>query len=72
MLVDPANFDFRPGADSPLVDTGKNIPGVTDGFKGAAPDIGAYEYGGENWKPGITWDDRKEKKHWQKVDALIW
>ncbi|MDP7028353.1 MAG: T9SS type A sorting domain-containing protein, partial [Candidatus Marinimicrobia bacterium] len=23
---------------------------------GSAPDIGAYEYGGDHWVPGISWD----------------
>lgn len=35
-----------------LVDSGKVIPGVTDGYSGASPDRGAYEVGGEKWKPG--------------------
>ena len=51
-LVDPHRLDFRPRADSPLVDAGRQIPGFTDGHKGKAPDIGAYEYGGQHWKPG--------------------
>ncbi len=72
MLTDPAHYDFRPKADSPLIDAGKHIPGITDGFKGAAPDIGAYEYGGENWKPGITWNESTQNRHWQKVNALVW
>jgi hypothetical protein len=55
-LADPAHFDFRPRADSPLIDAGKVIPGFTDGFRGTAPDIGAYEFGGENWRAGITWN----------------
>ncbi|NQU23501.1 MAG: right-handed parallel beta-helix repeat-containing protein [Candidatus Nealsonbacteria bacterium] len=51
-LVDPAKMDFRPQADSPLVDAGRPIPGITDGHRGAAPDIGAYEHGTEPWIPG--------------------
>ena len=51
-LVDAPRLDFRPEADSPLVDAGLELPGFTDGFKGKAPDIGAYEFGGEHWKPG--------------------
>jgi hypothetical protein len=52
LLQDPDNFDFRPKAGSPLIDAGKVIPGITDGFVGKAPDIGAYEFGGPLWKPG--------------------
>ncbi len=51
-LVDPANLDFRPKPGSPLIDAGREIPGFTDGFKGKAPDIGAYEFGSEHWRPG--------------------
>jgi len=52
-LQDPENLKFQPCADSPLVDAGRVIPGFTDGFLGAAPDIGAYEYGDPNyWIPG--------------------
>ncbi|MGD8239354.1 MAG: right-handed parallel beta-helix repeat-containing protein [Armatimonadota bacterium] len=51
-LADPQNLDFRPAAGSPLIDAGHEIPGFTDGFKGRAPDIGAYEHGSERWVPG--------------------
>jgi len=47
------SFHVRGSTDwSPLIDQGRIIPGITDGFKGFAPDIGAYEYGGEYWVPG--------------------
>jgi len=51
-LVDPAKWDFRPGTGSALIDAGREIPGFTDGFKGEAPDVGAYEHGGRHWLPG--------------------
>jgi len=51
-LTDPAQRDFRPRAGSPLIDAGRPIEGVTDGFKGKAPDIGAYEHGMPRWVPG--------------------
>ena len=50
--ADPARFDFCPKEGSPLIDAGREIPGITDGFKGKAPDIGACEYGAERWVPG--------------------
>ena len=59
-LVDPANRDFRPRADSPLVDAGREVAGVTAGFEGSAPDVGAYEHGAAPWKPGITWTPESE------------
>jgi hypothetical protein len=51
-LQDPANFDFRPKDGSELIDGGISMPGLTDSFEGNAPDIGAYESGGINWRPG--------------------
>ena len=56
LIMDPENLDFRPNPDSILVDAGIAIDGFTDGYVGAAPDIGAYEYGAEMWVPGITWN----------------
>lgn len=55
-LEDPDNYDFRPVAGSPLIDAGVEVTGITDGFIGSAPDLGAYEYGGEHWLAGITWE----------------
>ena len=52
LLVAPAQFDFRPLPGSPLVDAGRAVDGITAPYEGAAPDIGAYEHGGEYWLPG--------------------
>jgi hypothetical protein len=41
--TDPANSDYRLQSDSVCVDAGAVIPGFTQSFDGAAPDIGAYE-----------------------------
>jgi len=54
-LVNPQARDFRPQKGSPLIDAGREISGITDGFTGKAPDIGAYEFGAKNWRAGITW-----------------
>ncbi len=51
-LADPANFDFRPRQGSRLIDAGRAEAGITAPYEGKAPDIGAYEYGGEHWLPG--------------------
>lgn len=48
-FVDMANGDFRLQSSSPARDKGILIPGVTDGYTGSAPDIGALEYGGTDW-----------------------
>jgi hypothetical protein len=53
LLRDAANLDFRPAAGSVLIDTGVAISGITDGYVGTAPDMGAYEYNDTNyWIPG--------------------
>lgn len=44
-----------PSADSAAVDAGIEVAGITDGFVGKAPDLGAYETGGEVWSAGATW-----------------
>jgi len=49
------NLDLRPAKGSPLIDAGVVVEGITDGYKGSSPDIGAYEYGGEYWFPGANW-----------------
>jgi len=56
LLMDPENYDFRPLPNSLLVNAGINIEGITDDYVGEAPDIGAYEHGGEFWRAGISWD----------------
>ncbi|MEM6320592.1 MAG: T9SS type A sorting domain-containing protein [Bacteroidota bacterium] len=49
--------DFRPKAGSFLIDKGRIIEGITDGFVGTAPDLGAYEFGGEFWVAGAPNSD---------------
>jgi len=44
-FADPKRRDFRPAPGSPLIDAGEHIPGINDGFLGAAPDIGRFEHG---------------------------
>jgi hypothetical protein len=57
-LKDPAKWDFRPVAGSPLIDAGIIIPGYTDGFTGKAPDLGAYEADAEPWVAGANWQEK--------------
>jgi hypothetical protein len=44
-LYDPADLDFRLRAGSAAVDAGTALPNITDGYTGAAPDLGALERG---------------------------
>jgi parallel beta-helix repeat protein len=43
LVVNLAGHDYRLQAGSPAIDRGRSIPGITDGFTGAAPDAGRYE-----------------------------
>ncbi|MEY4965524.1 MAG: hypothetical protein RL274_1107 [Pseudomonadota bacterium] len=44
-LYNPEDNDFRLRARSAAIDKGVELPGITDGFSGCAPDLGAYEFG---------------------------
>ncbi len=44
-------------ADPECIDAGIVIPGINDGYRGEAPDLGAYEAGGEQWKAGHDFSD---------------
>lgn len=50
---DPAGGDYRLGPGSALIDRGQVIPGINSGYRGAAPDIGAFESSGG--PPGAVW-----------------
>lgn len=51
-LENPGAYDFTLKAGSPAIDAGVAIEGITDGYSGAAPDLGAYESGQPAWKAG--------------------
>lgn len=51
-LMDVEKRQFQLKKDAKAIDVGKEIPGFTAGFKGKAPDLGAYESGVPNWIPG--------------------
>lgn len=44
------NGDYSLSLDSPLIDEGVYIPGINDGYNGASPDIGAFEYQGSGFE----------------------
>lgn len=46
-IVEPARNDLRLKAGSSAIDAGESLPNFSDGFAGAAPDLGAYELGSE-------------------------
>jgi hypothetical protein len=45
LYANPAGHDYHLQAGSPVINRGRQIPGVTDGFLGSAPDLGRYEEG---------------------------
>ncbi|HVZ27445.1 MAG TPA: hypothetical protein VG798_02220 [Rhizomicrobium sp.] len=44
-LYSPEDYDFTLKPDSAAIDRGIELPTITDGFNGRAPDLGALEYG---------------------------
>lgn len=67
-LVDADAFDFQLKEGASAIDAGVEVPtdqwpegytpvsGITDGYLGAAPDVGAFEYGAEPWTAGASID----------------
>ena len=55
-LMDVENKDFRPIDNSSLHNTGLLYEGLDISYSGQNPDIGAYEFEGNYWIPGITWN----------------
>ncbi|MFO7776688.1 MAG: twin-arginine translocation signal domain-containing protein [Candidatus Hydrogenedentota bacterium] len=47
-------LEFRLLADSPAIDRGVVIEGVTADYAGKAPDLGAYEHDGTDWIAGCS------------------
>ena len=44
-LYHPEDYDFSLTAGSSAIDRGIELPTITDGFTGSAPDLGAFEFG---------------------------
>lgn len=47
VVIPSSTIDLRLRRDSAAIDAGTELPGITDGYTGRAPDLGAYEYGAE-------------------------
>lgn len=52
--TNPDSFQLAPG--SPAIDRGTPIPGITTGFTGTAPDLGALEVGGPIWTANVGYN----------------
>lgn len=59
--VNPSEGNFQLNESSPAIDAGVVIPGITDGYVGDAPDIGAFEYGKPAWKVGCDLENPPEE-----------
>ena len=55
----PMDAHAVPTPGSGAIDAGVAVPGITDGFQGKAPDLGAYESGGPRWVAGADWKDEE-------------
>ena len=53
-FANPTKADFTLKSTSTAIDGGIVIPGITDGYLGIAPDIGAIEHGKEPWAVGAN------------------
>ena len=51
-FVNADEGDFRLVKGSAAIDNGIALPGINDDYKGAGPDLGAFEFGGHAWKAG--------------------
>ncbi len=55
-FVNVSSGDFMLKAGANAVNKGRVINNITNGYVGSAPDVGAYEYGGDKWRAGVTWN----------------
>lgn len=53
-FTDASSADYTLDLTSPLIDAGVHIPGINDSYRGAAPDIGAFEYQGSGFDLIVT------------------
>ncbi|WP_442950115.1 right-handed parallel beta-helix repeat-containing protein [Paenibacillus sp. HW567] len=70
LFVNPGASNFRLQSTSPAINAGVVIPGITDGYVGKAPDIGAYEYGGTDWTAGHNFSSPPDPV-FESVSALF-
>jgi hypothetical protein len=52
LFVSATDGNFQLSSNSPAIDAGLALPPYTDGYAGAAPDLGAFEYGAAPWTAG--------------------
>ena len=55
--TDAEGWQAAANVPAAAVDGGRVIPGITDGFVGKAPDVGAYEAGAQPWRAGHDFEN---------------
>ena len=53
LFADDSSSNYQLADGSPAIDVGQLIPGITDGYIGGAPDVGAFEQGVAPWEYGV-------------------
>jgi hypothetical protein len=52
LYVDAIANNYRLTSSSPAIDKGRILNGISDVYANTMPDVGAYEYNGEDWTAG--------------------
>jgi hypothetical protein len=70
-LYDPENMDFRLKPNAAAIGAGVPLATINDGYKGSAPDLGAYQsgetppaYGPDVWPVGAVAGDKSGFRSW--------
>ena len=72
ILSDTSTKDLTPKSGSSIIDAGVVISGITDGYQGSNPDMGAYESGTVSWTAGHGWDVNSTfGSQWVALDESI-
>ena len=72
ILSDTSAKDFSPKSGSSIIDAGTVISGITDGYQGSSPDMGAYESGAISWTAGHGWDVNSTfGSQWSALDESV-
>ena len=72
ILSDTSTKDLTPKSGSSIIDAGVAISGITDGYQGSNPDMGAYESGTVSWTAGHGWDVNSTfGSQWVALDESI-